>query len=174
MTLWVVWAHWAVSCAAVMWNLYSVTVRWGWAGCLGASVPHPCGNSIQQDGQNFLHVVLRVKEERRGSSLAFLMTGFQSPRISPPCILLIKAVTGPSPDQWTKPWSQMEGAVGACREGQNYLGLSLKNSWRCPPSGHNSHSSLIQNTTHSFSRRPLVSFHNGINLNPGPHHLNQV
>ena len=32
--------------------------------------------------------------------LAFLMLRFQSPRISPPCILLIKAVTGPNPDQW--------------------------------------------------------------------------
>lgn len=66
-----------------------------------------------QESQNFLHVGLRVRKGGSGSFPTFLMPGFKIP-----CILLVSAITGPSPDTIS------DGrAVCACREGQKDLRL---------------------------------------------------
>ena len=130
----------------------------GWRG-RGSPLLVLCGifhsvavRSIQQNSQNFLHVVFSVKLQRTGSCLTFLVPAFQSPRISPPCMLLINVVRGSSLDRCDRSFVSGGSSSRCMQAGQNYSGLSLENSCHSPPSAHNSHSSLTQNTARPFSQ----------------------
>ena len=165
---------WGVSSTCAVWDfsLSCSQMRLGWISrCL---IAPPCGHSIQQHSQNFLHVVFSVKLQRTGSCLTFLVPAFQSPRISPPCMLLINAVMGSNLDQWGISFVS-GGSSSRCTQARAELLRVVPGEWLpqftlCPQF------TLLPYTKHSSSLfpGPPVSSYNGISLNPGFYHLSQA